>query len=254
MRKLVIAKRSYLRGFLAMTKLGRSSASDMRKKRKDDAMEKKIVTPSQKSMTEGQINKAVARYRTLLERHAKNFDAEAVQTVLGQSEFANEQFAVFRRRVEMMSNFIVRHVCVDRSQQPQYVLRATGRRLFVNDEVVATMPRGEGEAEVVLFKPEPWEYTRPGFMSNEDLEKCYDRRSFVPADPYSVAGMNRDDQALADKYPHTTHWKDAKGKWCFATFRRGGVGRLLFVDRYGSEWDDGWWFAGLRKSRRSRTT
>lgn len=106
-------------------------------------MTKKIMTPS-KSMTEGQISKAVAGYRALLEKYANNFDAEAVQVVLGQSEFANEQFAVFRRRVEKVSSLIVRHVCIDRSQSPQDVLRATGRRLFVNGEVVATMPRGEG--------------------------------------------------------------------------------------------------------------
>lgn len=99
----------------------------------------------------------------------------------------------------------------------------------------------------MLFKPEPWEYTRPGFMSDEDLEKCYDRRGLIPADPYSVAGMNRDDQALADNHPHTTHWKDANGRWCFATFYRWDDGRDLDVYRRDSEWRDDWWFAGLRK-------
>jgi hypothetical protein len=62
----------------------------------------KIVTPSaeQKKATASQIDKAVGNYRALLEKHAPDFGAEAVQVVLGQSELAGEQFAVFRRRVE----------------------------------------------------------------------------------------------------------------------------------------------------------
>jgi hypothetical protein len=49
----------------------------------------KIMTPS-KLTTDGQIDKAIANYRVLLEKHRKEFNAEAVQIVLGQSELAGE--------------------------------------------------------------------------------------------------------------------------------------------------------------------
>jgi hypothetical protein len=66
--------------------------------KEDDAMAK-TMTPS-KTMTDGQIAKAVANYRALLEKHAGEFDSNVVQIVLGQSQLADEQFSVFRRLVE----------------------------------------------------------------------------------------------------------------------------------------------------------
>ena len=72
-------------------------------------MAKETMTPS-KAMTDGQIAKAVANYRALLEKYAGEFDSKAVQTVLGQSQLADEQFSVFRRRVESISEMIVREV------------------------------------------------------------------------------------------------------------------------------------------------
>jgi hypothetical protein len=76
----------------------------VKNERKDDAM--KTMTASMKQITEGQINKSVADYRAMLEKHAPQFGSEAVQIVLGQSDFAKEQLEVFCRRVEMVSNMI----------------------------------------------------------------------------------------------------------------------------------------------------
>jgi hypothetical protein len=217
---------------------------------KDDAMTKKVVTPSveMKVMTEGQITKAVSNYRAMLEKHALEFNLEAVQVVLGQPELASETFAVFRKRVEMVSNMIVRHVKVDRSLKPKDALIATRRNLYVDDDVVKAMPKGEGEEDdVIFFKPEPWEYTKPGWMSDDDLEKCFERRNLKPTDPYSLAKVHQDDPAFADDKPNLTHWKDKDGNWCFATFRRWGDGRDVDVHRGDNGWDGGWWFAGRRK-------
>jgi hypothetical protein len=42
---------------------------------------------------------------------------------------------------------------VDRSRSPHEALKATGRVIYADDDVVKTMPRGEGEgAETVFFK------------------------------------------------------------------------------------------------------
>lgn len=204
-----------------------------------------IMTPS-KTTTAGQIDKAVANYRALLEKHSGDFNTDAVQMVLGQPELAGEQFAVFRRRVEAVSNLIVRTAKVNRGRSQQEAIEATGRAQYTDRKVVDSMPKGEGdEVEVVFFKPDL--SNRNGFISNDDLEKEFELRGLKPADPVSVAAVNEADPAFADEKPHGTHWKDAKGNWCCAAFGRWGDRRGVYVSRNGSDWDDSWWFAGVRK-------
>jgi hypothetical protein len=206
-----------------------------------------IMTPS-KTTTAGQIDKAVANYRALLEKHSGDFNTDAVQTVLGQSELAGEQFAVFRRRVEAVSNLIVRKVLVNRSRSRQEAIEATGRVQYTNRKVVDAMPKGEDdEAEVVFFKPKPEEYTQPGWMSDDDLEKALALRGLKQAPPDDVAAVNEADPTFADDKPHGTHWKDANGNWCYATFYRFGDLRRVYVKRNGYGWYGHWWFAGVRK-------
>lgn len=207
------------------------------------------MTPSgkeRKFMTDGQIDKAVDVYRAMLRKHQKEFESEAVQCVIMSNDYVNEQLGVLRKRVEMISGIIVRRVKVDRTRTPQAALKATGRNFYGNDSVVETMPRGEGnEVDVHIFKPEVWEYTRPGYMSGEDLDKAYARRNLVPADSYSTAAVNEADPAFADERPNATHWKDANGKWCYTAFDRWDDERDVAVRRDGLGWDDFWSFAGL---------
>jgi hypothetical protein len=201
-----------------------------------------IMTPSEKTMTNGQVNKAVGNYRALLEKHAPEFDSEAVQSVLGHPQLADEMFAVFRRRVELISEMIVRHVKVNRQLTPEYVIYATGRKQYTNTEVVASMPKGEGdEVELVFFK-------LSRYVSDADLEKEYELRGLKPADAYSLCAFNQADPAFADENLNGTHWQDVEGKWCFVVFGRWGGGeRNVRVNRAGNGWYDSWWFAGLRK-------
>lgn len=204
-----------------------------------------IMTPSKK-MTAGQIDKAVANYRALLEKHSGDFNTDAVQMVLGQSELAGEQFAVFRRRVEAVLNLIVRKVPVNRNRSQQEALDTTNRAQYMDHKVVDSMPKGDGdEAEVVFFKPDLSQ--RNGFISDDDLEKEFELRGLKPADPISVAAVNEADHTFADENPHGTHWKDAEGKWCYAVFDRWNDERYVSVDRNDGAWSVSWWFAGLRK-------
>ena len=204
-----------------------------------------IMTPP-KTTTAGQINKAVASYRALLKKHSGDFFAEAVQAVLGQTELADEQFYVFRHRVEAVSNPIVRKVPVDRSRSPQEALVATNRAQYTNREVVDAMPKGEGdEAEVTFFKPDLSE--RNGDISDDDLEKEFELRGLKPADPIAIAAVNEADSAFADEKPNATHWKDAEGNWCHLAFRRSPSGREVDVAHGDGGWDNDWWFAGVSK-------
>lgn len=199
-----------------------------------------VMTPS--TITSGQIGKA----QELLEARLRKsgFPSAAVQQVLETQGdvLAAEWLAAIQKRVDAVSDMIVRHVCVNRSRTPQEAIAATGRKRYVTDAVVAEMPRGDGdEAEVIFFKGGRW-------ISDADLGKEYELRGLKPTDPYSLAAVNEDDPAFADDHPNGTHWKDADGKWCYAAFVRWrDGGRNVCVYRRDDEWGDGWWFAGRRK-------
>lgn len=211
--------------------------------KEDDAMAQSM-TPS-KIITNGQIDKAVAVYRAMLEKHREELASEPAQEVLMQDDYVGEQVGVLRRRIEAISGLIIRRVAVNRTRTPQETLDATGRKQYTDRKVVDAMPRGEGdEAEVCFFN-------LGRFINDADLEKEYELRGFKPVDPFSLAAVNEADPAFADDHPNCTHWKDADGNWCYASFSRWRVGRGVLVNRDVVGWNDFWWFAGVRKPARS---
>jgi hypothetical protein len=136
-------------------------------------------------------------------------------------------------------------VKVNRSRAPQEALDATNRVKHTDRKVVDAMPKGEGdEVEVCFFKPEAWEYTSPGFMSDDDLSKALERRN-LKDDPMAVIAVNEADPTFADEKPHGTHWKDAKGNWCYAAFHSWGGRREVNVYRNDLGWSGSWWLAGV---------
>lgn len=206
------------------------------------------MTPSDiKPITAGQIGKLMELLAACLRKG--ELPSGPVQQVLEHQgdELANEWLVTLRRRVDALSNIIVRRVRPNRSRTPQAALDATGRKqtLYTDRKVVDAMPMGEGEeTEVFFFKPDLSE--RNSYLS-DDLEVEFALRGLVPADPLSVAAVNEDDPSLADTHPHGTHWKDADGKWCSAAFYRlSGDERSVFVSRGDRDWDGAWWFAGVR--------
>ncbi|MEI6057827.1 MAG: hypothetical protein WCQ60_02545 [bacterium] len=197
-------------------------------------------------MTDGQIENAVNKLRDAMRKHRSEITSDVAQQVLGVENLGMMMFTPFRERAEAVSNLIVRTAKVNRSRSQQEAIEATGRAQYTDRKVVDAMPKGEGdEVEVVFFKPDLSE--RNGFISDDDLEKEFELRGLKPADPISVAAVNEADPAFADEKPHGTHWKDAKGNWCYATFSRWYDGRRVLVYRLGSGWDGFGWFAGVRK-------
>ena len=141
---------------------------------------------------------------------------------------------------------ITRKVKVNRNRSQQEALDATNRTQYTDRKVVDNMPKGEGEeVEIVFFKPDL--SNRNGFISDDNLEKEFELRGLKPADPYTLAALNEADPTFADEKPHGTHWKDTKGNWCCAAFRRWRDGRKVCVYRSDRDWNDGWWFAGVRR-------
>ena len=200
-----------------------------------------VMIPSDETISAGQVGKIQEDLGAALRK--SGLPREPVQQVIeNQSAALNaELVAVVRKYVEMVSNIIVRRVPVNILRTAQQALDATGRKQYTNNDVVAAMPKGAGgEVEVHFFKLDR-------YISENDLEDEYASHGLKPADPYSLAAVNEADPAFADEHPNGTHWKDAKGKWCFAAFDRWDDGRELSVDRYDNDWLDYWWFAGVRK-------
>ena len=208
-----------------------------------------IMSPSETLVTAAQIGKIQDLLAAGLRK--AGLQSKPTQVVIEQQtkSLVDDLVAAVRVRVEAVSKMIIRIVeKVNRTKQPQEVLDATGRKQYTNAEVVKSIPHGTGDgAEVIFFKPESEEYTRPGYISDDDLEKALTRRCLIAADPYSQAAVNEADPAFADKYPNGTHWKDANGKWCYSAFHHWDDERDVNVDRDGYDWIDDWWFAGLRK-------
>lgn len=197
-------------------------------------------------MTDGQIENAVSKLRDAMRKHRSEITSDVAQHVLGVENLGMMMFTPFRQRALAVSNLIVRKAKVNRSRSEQEALEATGRAQCTDRKVVDAMPKGEGdEVEVVFFKPDLSE--RNGYISDDDLEKEFELRGLKPADPISVAAVNEADPAFADEKPHGTHWKDAKGNWCYAAFRRWFDERKVCVDRDDDDWHDFWWFASVRK-------
>ncbi len=197
------------------------------------------MTPS-KEMTRRQIDKAVANYRALLEKHAPEFASATVQVVLGQPELAREQFAVLRARVEAQGEIIIRRVRVDRTRTPMEAINATGCNKYVDDDVVVTMPQGEGDEVDVYFIP-----TRR-FIPVAEVPAFLAQYGLVP-DPRAQAAVNEADPTFADKYSNGTQW----GENCCLTFRRcDDDERRVRCGRSGGGWNDNWFLSGVPAPRK----
>ena len=204
-----------------------------------------VVTPS-KSITKGQAGKFVDVAVDALVK--SGLSSEPTQQVLENqgAALADEFVGLVRKRVEAITGMIVRRVTVDRSRTPQTMLNATGRKQYTIQSVVDAMPRGEdNETDVFFFKPDPAVY-KDGWISEDEVVRQYELRG-LKADPYAQGAVNEVDPAFADEHPNGTQWKDVQGKWCFAIFDRWAHERHVDVHRGDNDWDDYWFFAGVRK-------
>lgn len=209
----------------------------------------KIMSPSEiKPITPGQAGKF---YDVLVSALCKSgLPSEPTQQILeSQGAALADEFVVsVCKRVDAISDMIVRRVKVHRSRSQQYMLDATDRKQYTDRKVVNAMPKdGCDEDDVFFFKPDKSAYDKNGLISDDNLAKEYELRGLKP-DPYAQAAVNEADPAFADDHPNGTHWKDKDGNWCYAAFLRWHVGeRRVSVDRYAYAWYDRWFFAGVRK-------
>ena len=201
-----------------------------------------VMTPSS-PITQGQIGKMNETLAARCRKNEGSLPSHLVQEVLHEEgdALAEEQFLALRARVERRASIIWRQVRVDRTLTPAQVIDRTGRvRWYVDEEVLAEMPR-EGLAE-----------DRVGFFdldydaTPDQLDQEYERRGMKP-DLYAVAQAMADDPAFADERPVAVQWRDAKGRACYAIFRRWSGKRRVGVGRFDGRWPRGFRFGGARK-------
>ena len=199
------------------------------------SIETEIITPGQ--ITKIQENLAAALRKSGVLK-------ESVQLALqynGPAIISSMVEAVCKC-AERFCNVIVRHVTVDPDQKPYDVLKSTGCNLHFIDHLLETMPKGNGKKVDIFF-------FKIGYsVDDTGLEKEYGLRGFKPADPYSLAKVNKDDPTFAYKHPNCTYWKNDKGKYCsimFDCWRDGD--RDVGVGYSGNSWSGHLWFAGIRK-------
>lgn len=166
-------------------------------------------------------------------------EAQRVNDTPGLAKLVSDFIA--SSRLDISDDRIIRRVAVDRSLTPQQAIEATGRKKYLTNDVVATMPQGKGsEVELIFIKSNR-------YRTDPEVDAFLAEHGLVSADPHVLAAFNAADPAFADTHPNSTHWKDAKGKWCYAAFDRWRGVRDVDVDRNDDKWSDYWWFAGVRK-------
>jgi hypothetical protein len=200
------------------------------------------VIPSTEPLTEGQIGKILQFVGDRLRK--TKLPSKSLQDVIEKqgSALADKFVSNLSEMVDAVSNMIIRHVKVNLKRSAKEALKATGREQYVSDDVAKNMPKAVNEeAEIIFFKVGKE-------ISCAGLEKEYEFRGLIPADPYSLASVNEADPAFADEKPNGTQWKDSQGNYCCAIFYLWCGERFVDVYRDDHDWRVDWWFAGVRKS------
>lgn len=167
----------------------------------------KVVSPSNGSfVTIGQAVKFADQQTAALRK--SGLPSDLVQQVLETQavELTKLFVDMVRERVEARTGLLIHTVDVNRTSTPQAMLEATGCVPYVDSDVVATMPRGEGDKVELCF------FQVPGNPSDDDLASAYDLCGLAPADPFTVGDFNAANREFADKYPNATQLEEYQWK------------------------------------------
>lgn len=195
-------------------------------------------------MTDGQIDDLANKVRDAARKHRDEIEKNPVQEALRSDNVGMLLFAAFRKLAEEVTKRIVHVVTVNRKRSPYDALKASGRKLYVDDTVVESMPRGKAnKVRLVYFKPDLSTY-KDGWLSCAALHDEYKKRGLIP-DPQAQIDDNAEKPEFADTTPNACQWIDKDGKYCYAAFDRWGDERRVHVDRDDGGWGDDWSFAGV---------
>ena len=85
-------------------------------------------------------------------------------------------------------------------------------------------------------------------ISESEIQKEYESRGLVPANPYALFLYARENPAFAGKCPYGTHWEDQRGRWCHAVFYQ-WFGKREADVKYSSTgiWGKDFQFVGVKR-------
>lgn len=197
------------------------------------------------SMSKGQARDLGKKVVEAALAHLAEVGHEAAQKGLEHPNIGTILFAKFKEVGSQLVGQVVQLVRgINRSRMPEQVLIDTGRKVYSDPAVVATMPRGKkSSARLHIFDVDKSKY-------KNNVLTCANL-----AEEYKQCGLRADVEALADylkKNPAATdekwlacQWIDADGNYCCATFSRWGDERVVGVNRVDVVWGGGWSFAGV---------
>lgn len=210
-------------------------------------MAKKISIAPIVGMTTEQAGRMADRLTTRCRKDGLTFSKDIVQDVLEHEggELTQEQFEALRRRVERRSEMIVRRTTVNRDQTPKQLIDATGRKEYLNDEVLKTMPRQDTGTERYPEEVDMYFFNVGRYLTIDEQERVLAEYGLAP-DYYAQTQVNIDDKSFADKHPNAAQWDNRDGQASYVAFYRSDGGRFVGCSRYGFDWRVDWWFAGRR--------
>ena len=204
-----------------------------------------IMTASvEGDITDGQLASAENQLSDAIRKHGSEIPKDVFQKVLGVPNLGMQLFAVIRKLAEEISKQIVHIVEVNRDRSLLDTLKACGRKLYVDERVLATAPRGTGnKVKMTYFELDSSEYEN-GAPTCAALDRAYKKRGLKP-DLQAQTDDNAANPELADTKPNACQWVDADGNYCYATFYRWFDERRVRVYRHVLDWFDKWSFGGV---------
>jgi hypothetical protein len=197
------------------------------------------------SMSKGQARDLGKKVVEAALAHLAEMGHEAAQQALGHPNIGTMMFAKFKEVGTQLAGQVVRLVRgINRSRTPEEVLIDTGRKVYSNPAVVATMPRGtKSSARLHIFDVDKSKY-KNGVLTCAGLAEEFKQRG-LRADVEVLADYLKKNPAAADEKWLACQWVDADGNYCCAAFSRWGDERYVNVDRRDHDWDGDWSFAGV---------
>ncbi|MFT7507023.1 MAG: hypothetical protein ACI92I_000160 [Acidimicrobiales bacterium] len=187
------------------------------------------------SVTDGQINEMVAKFRAAMEKNREEIDSVTFQQIQGIPNIGMKFFAVVRECAEKISEQIVRLVeNINRAQTNSDAVIATKCSLCGDIDHVEYLPKGEGDSEKITFVPLEKD------MSPDEVDALVANDGWRYATFKGLCKHNQDNPDFSKNTPHFIQGKDEKGRHCYAAFDRCGGARLVSVFRSGLDWGDHW--------------
>ena len=185
----------------------------------------------------------IGHIKGLIDKCLRALTREQAQVIIHGGDVYIPAFEEMLQRVlaELTDTFTIIVKRVDYTRDPHEVIRATNRAEYINNDVVATMPR----LRKGVYENVPVTFFRIGKTADVvEWERAFEARNLVP-DPYAQAAANEQEPSLADTKPNGTFWdRDGKVHNYLAFYRWNGDRRNVNCFRNDLDWNVYWWCAG----------